>query len=64
MKTYSQTTLTLAVLITAILTYALTVGVYQVASSIEHSGDRMTTHQEAMAALAAWEEAHPDEDLD
>ncbi len=62
MKTYTADTLAIAIIVTAALAYFLTIFSFQIASSMEHR--EAPTYEQTMAALAAWEEAHPDEDLD
>lgn len=52
-----------AILIAAMtIVYVLAVFGCQIASSMEHQ--ETPTYEQTMAALAAWEEAHPDEDID
>lgn len=62
MKTYTSDTLAAAIIAAMTIVYVLAVFGCQIASSLEHR--EAPTYEQTMAALAAWEEAHPDEDLD
>lgn len=62
MKTYTSDTLAAALIVAMTIVYVLAIFSCQIASSLEHR--EQPTYEQTMAALAAWEEAHPDEDLD
>lgn len=62
MKTYSSDTLAAAIIAAMTIAYVVTLFCCQITSSMAHQ--ETPTYEQTMAALAAWEEAHPDEDLD